>query len=116
MQTSTSPRPTPTPAPRPPATSAAQVLGIVASVAALCYAGMAAWCWIAEETYDGESLGIGYVLAIGFAVIAAVAGLGGGLGLGLARVCPRTAAVIAAVGLAGAVLPPLFFALPVAFG
>ncbi len=113
MDTTTSPAPA---TPRTgQATGTAQVLGVVAAAAALCYAGLAAWCWIAEATYDGDSLGVGYLLAGIFGAFAAFAGVGGTLSLILARRCPRTAATFAVVGLGVAILPVLFFAMPLPF-
>lgn len=94
------------------ATGVAVVLGIGGLVASLCYAGIAVWCWIAEVTYDGDSMGLGYLLAIVFGGIAVVALAGGVLGLTLVRRWPRTAATLAGLGVGVAVLPVVLFALP----
>lgn len=94
------------------AAGAAVVLGIGAVAASLCYAGLATWCWIAEETYDGDSLGVGYLLALVFGAIALAALIGGVLGLVLLRRWPRTAATLAGLGVGIALLPVPLFAFP----
>jgi hypothetical protein len=50
-----------------------RVLLMVAIPVALLLLALAAYLWLAEATYDGESLGLGYVLAILAAVPAGVA-------------------------------------------
>jgi hypothetical protein len=86
------------------------LLGVAIGFALLLLA-LAAYLWWAEATYTGESLGLGYVLAILAAVPAAVALL---LSLGsflLRRRLPVTAAVLAWCA-AGASVAPIALLLP----
>ncbi len=110
-----SPAPPPAGPPTTSITAAARILGNVALAIAVCCAGGAVAMWIAEATYDGDSLGVGYLLAVVLAILAAATGLGGALGLVLARRHPRAAVTLAAIGLSVMLLPVLFFVTPLPF-
>jgi hypothetical protein len=84
-----------------------QVRGLlcVALPLALLLLAVAAYMWLAEATYDGESLGLGYALAILAAVPAAVALLLSLTAFLLRRRFAVTAAVLAWCAAATAVAP-----------
>lgn len=85
--------------------SKARAVSAAALVAGGVTATIALYFWYAEASYSGESLGVGYVIAVMLGGLACVTALMGGIGLAIAGRHPLPGTIVASVGIAICALP-----------